>query len=523
MKRIGQFMVFASLLSSACQGPETFSQEEQPIVNGVEDTSAEHMAVVMVRSRSGNCTGTLIAPTVVLTAAHCTEDGSPNDYYVMFGTSLSDGQSVGVSEFIRHPNYQGLPDIQNDIALLRLKSPPPLQVELIPHLTQDLQLTAEDRGIELTFVGFGITGYGLHDYGVKRRVNLPLYDICVSLGGCQMVASSGTYDVPPNNVCYEQAAAGTCMGDSGGPALVVRNGQKYVAGVNSIVWGECNMLACGTKVDFYQKWIDEFIGTFAMNGQACSSSGQCYSGYCVKGVCCESACSDPCKTCPKGWCVPAADGTPCDDGLFCNGADSCSAGVCTPGGTPLECRPPSSCQVGSCEEGQGCVYKNLPDGTDCDNLDPCDGPDVCRSGLCQPKGLPLQCDDENPCTKDSCKPGLGCVNQPLPDDTSCADSDRCNGEEVCKGGVCQSSTALDCDDLNPCTEDSCDAVTGCQHQQLAEGTSCGSGRSCQKGLCLPKESGGCSSAGTAPGGWWIFFLALYPVFRRRVDKPRKAA
>src|SRR5436309_982667 len=51
-------------------------------------------------------------------------------------------------------------------------------------------------------------------------------------------------------------------------------------------------------------------------------------------------------------------------------------------------------------------------------------------------GQPRGCDDHNPCTTDSCQPGVGCVNVPNP---------------------------LSCDDGNPCTDDSCDPVSGCAH------------------------------------------------------------
>jgi len=53
-----------------------------------------------------------------------------------------------------------------------------------------------------------------------------------------------------------------------------------------------------------------------------------------------------------------------------------------------------------------------------------------------------------------------------PDGTSCPDGDICNGDETCSGGSCELGTPLSCDDLDECTADSCDEVTGCSHAPI---------------------------------------------------------
>ena len=47
---------------------------------------------------------------------------------------------------------------------------------------------------------------------------------------------------------------------------------------------------------------------------------------------------------------------------------------------------------------------------------------------------------------------------------ACVDSDLCNGAERCESGLCVPGPALDCDDGNPCTDDSCDSGSGCINQ-----------------------------------------------------------
>jgi hypothetical protein len=57
-------------------------------------------------------------------------------------------------------------------------------------------------------------------------------------------------------------------------------------------------------------------------------------------------------------------------------------------------------------------------------------------------------------------------------DASCNDGNACNGGETCQRGVCTAGTPPNCDDGDPCTIDTCDAATGCQHAAVADPTSC---------------------------------------------------
>jgi hypothetical protein len=52
----------------------------------------------------------------------------------------------------------------------------------------------------------------------------------------------------------------------------------------------------------------------------------------------------------------------------------------------------------------------------------------------------------------------------LLDGVSCADA--CDANAMCVVGVCEPATPIDCDDSNPCTADSCDSVTGCVNEPI---------------------------------------------------------
>jgi cysteine-rich repeat protein len=69
------------------------------------------------------------------------------------------------------------------------------------------------------------------------------------------------------------------------------------------------------------------------------------------------------------------------------------------------------------------------------------------------------CDDLRPCTADSCDSTFGCVQTNFPDGTACGD--LCTSVGVCGGGTCSDFVPVDCNDGDPCTSDSCDPAMGC--------------------------------------------------------------
>ncbi len=146
-------------------------------------------------------------------------------------------------------------------------------------------------------------------------------------------------------------------------------------------------------------------------------------------------------------------------------------------------------------------------GAACPNANPCDGDEICDgSGVCV-GGTTPPCDDMNPCTTDTCSPATGCMNTDVPAGTSCADADVCNGAELCDAnGMCGAGSALDCDDANDCTADTCDAVAGCANADQPMGSACEDGDVCTTpdscdgaGTCVPGTEDGCGGTGGTGG------------------------
>jgi hypothetical protein len=192
-----------------------------------------------------------------------------------------------------------------------------------------------------------------------------------------------------------------------------------------------------------------------------------------------------------------ADGVSCDNDDVCDGVETCQAGVCT-ADVSLNCDDNNPCTEDTCLADAGCHSQDLVNGTACGDGDLCNGNETCQAGGCSPGVAPL-CDDSNPCTLDTCGAIEGCQNIDLPDGSSCADGSVCNGDETCQDGTCTSGLAPLCDDDNPCTLDTCEGDT-CQHElDPAAAAACPTpDNQCQVAAC-DVETGGCTAVDLDPG------------------------
>ncbi|MFO0586492.1 MAG: hypothetical protein U0441_03070 [Polyangiaceae bacterium] len=200
-------------------------------------------------------------------------------------------------------------------------------------------------------------------------------------------------------------------------------------------------------------------------------------------------------TTTSSGCSSAAD---CDDGLFCNGAEACVAGVCVAGSSA--CDDGVSCTADTCDEANDTCAHAASDAL-CDNGIACDGAEVCSPILgCLSGGA--SCDDGVSCTDDFCDLGSGqCVH--VKNDNACQDGLFCDGVEVCDpmngapGTGCVAGLAVGCDDGIACTADACDeAAKGCAHTPNSalcdDGMFCNGAEVCVLGLgCQAGAPVGC--------------------------------
>jgi cysteine-rich repeat protein len=146
------------------------------------------------------------------------------------------------------------------------------------------------------------------------------------------------------------------------------------------------------------------------------ADGDCCSSTCAfeaTGSNCDEqdACttSDTCDG--AGTCNPGAP-LVCDNGLFCDGVEICDSVAGCQVGTPPTSDDGVACTDDSCDEA-GDVIVNSPNQSLCDNGLFCDGSETCDPLLdCQSPGS-VDCDDHDECTADSCDAIAGCVHDPV--------------------------------------------------------------------------------------------------------------
>ena len=227
------------------------------------------------------------------------------------------------------------------------------------------------------------------------------------------------------------------------------------------------------------------------DGDACTWDGTCEQGFCQKGAPLDcndgNACTD--DSCDGGDCVHAPNTMGCDDGSLCTLGDVCSDGLCT-FTTVANCEDGNECTLTACDPGTGCVWAGVfgP----CAEGAPCQEPGACSGGICL-VGAPIDCDDQNPCTLDTCT-DEGCSHAPAIAPAPCDDGSDCTVDDACDDSGACAGLPVSCDDGDPCTDDACYAKVGC----LSVGNgSCGE---CSGIGCLPCANGSACAVGGAPIG-----------------------
>jgi uncharacterized protein (TIGR03382 family) len=246
LRSAGPACVLAFAVTACIEAPPN-GERDQHVIGGTMTPEGEYPGVgaLYVSGFGAMCTGTLIAPRVVLTAAHCLAFGGPPGFTLVHDTVTSQPPFTAGMRAVPHPMFDigsmPGPGVSTfyDIGLLFLSqditsvAPVPL-----PTPAQGGELVA---GMQLHLVGYGRTTNDNDEAGIMFDAMTDL----VEVGTTELQIS--TPGNPQN-----------CHGDSGGPALYDFGGGLAVVGVvsrSADAGPDCFVGGIDTRVDAYLAWI----------------------------------------------------------------------------------------------------------------------------------------------------------------------------------------------------------------------------------------------------------------------------
>lgn len=320
-------LIIAGASAGGCdaRSTEPVDRAQQAIKEGypdAEDTSTVHITF----GGGGICTGSLIAPNVVLTARHCVSKlvglEFPDVCSATFGAAyptstffVATSQDVEAGTHVTHAVRELL--VRSDVAsswcdtdraLLVLEQPisPDEAVPLVPRVDVDVA-----GGDAFSAIGYGATSEtDLSTTGQRRRED-DLFVDCVG-SSCLFHAEAGEWG----------AKTTVCSGDSGGPAVDLQNrvigvasrvpvsGCEYTIYQSVFAWGdwikESTVYAAGLGGYAPPPWATGWPTDPAYSmplGDPCAEPSDCVSNLCIadggNGYC-TRLCNEA-APCPEGW------------------------------------------------------------------------------------------------------------------------------------------------------------------------------------------------------------------------------
>jgi Trypsin len=250
------------------------------VIGGHNATIAQYPSLAYIEGSAATtgyaCTGTVVAPRVVLTAGHCVEDiesssiTQPTEIAAATGISnlrhIPRAQISQVTQVLAYPGFDPT-KLHGDAGLLILAAPvsaPPIA------LATSADAALYEPGGQLTIAGWGIdnrtTG---HAPNQLQAATVPIEEASRCKQGTRRFYP---FFEPSKQLCALDTPhfhVTACHGDSGGPAIATRaDGTMVEVGVTSLGDGSCNPSspAVFTRTDQIAGWVQSWINAVEAGG-----------------------------------------------------------------------------------------------------------------------------------------------------------------------------------------------------------------------------------------------------------------
>jgi uncharacterized protein (TIGR03382 family) len=325
---------------------------QSPILGGTPTTSGEYPQTVAILLGGALCTGTLIAPDWVLTAAHCvtpselmvsTQQQVTQLVSVHFNALRADqGTIVRAIDTIPDPMFNVNALGSHDSGLIHLAS----KVTDIAPVKLNFDPAKAPVGVQVTMVGYGVSNTSTQQAGTEYVVQQTSVSCVPQVGD------------NANLLCFNQTSGqGKCNGDSGGPSFVTLDGGKLLeVGVTSFGDQNCQQFGADTRVDAEKAFIQQHVPNLYCDTDAdCAMGHECFQNTCIMtpfqptGV--GATCTDN-SSCESGECAMNGKDSKCTMDCTVGDKTSCPSGFdCLAGGAAGVCWPSSTDGGGCCDAG----------------------------------------------------------------------------------------------------------------------------------------------------------------------------